>query len=306
MASTCPNCGKNLRWYEVKAECSNCGVSIPNFNWEARLEEDNERAEKKFQSFYRTLNLFSYSIWGTKLRIVRIIFSFLPAIGFILPWAVVKSDAGNIGLDMLGVFTGGKSLVDVLSSLFSNTDLFFANMAFEGYGGVLTFTMLSVLFMLLSALFIVIAFFLILFTFKKPKTKAMLVFDILSIVCAVLSGVLFTVGMGSASGQTGINFGDIPIYNVSGSISWGIFVAIALLVVAAVFNALVAKAPAKSDETLEEERLARKAEKDAKAKEEEIRKEKARLEAEKAAAEEQERMVAQARAKLEAGKKKKD
>ena len=78
MASVCPNCGKKLHFYNVKADCSQCGVSIPNFNWEKRLEEDNANAEKKFQSFYRFGNRFAYSIWGTKLRIVRIILSFLP------------------------------------------------------------------------------------------------------------------------------------------------------------------------------------------------------------------------------------
>ena len=51
MASTCPNCGKKLKFYNIKAECSQCGVSIPNFNWEARLEEDNIKAEKKVQTF---------------------------------------------------------------------------------------------------------------------------------------------------------------------------------------------------------------------------------------------------------------
>ena len=66
MASSCPNCGKKLHWYDVKAECSNCGVSIPNFNWEERLEADNELAERKFASFYRGLNRIAYSIWNCK------------------------------------------------------------------------------------------------------------------------------------------------------------------------------------------------------------------------------------------------
>ena len=264
MASTCPNCGKKLRWYEVKAECKKCGVSIPNFNWEARLEEDNEKAERKFQSFYRTLNMFAYSVWGTKLRVVRIILSFLPAVGFLRPWASIQSDAQSIGFDMLGIFTGGKSLVDVLSGFFANTDLFFANMAYENYSGLLTFSMLSILFMLLSALFIVIAFFLILFTNKHPKSMAMVVFDALSIISAVVSAVMFTVGIAKAPSQVGINFGTIPVYNASGSVQWGFFVALILLCAALVVNLLVARAPAKSHETLEEERLARKAEKEEK------------------------------------------
>ena len=90
MASTCPNCGKKLHLWDVKAECSGCGVSIPNYNWEARLEEDNIKAEKQFAVFNRSLNRIAYSIYGTKLRIARLILTFLPAIGFILPWATLK------------------------------------------------------------------------------------------------------------------------------------------------------------------------------------------------------------------------
>ena len=305
MASTCPSCGRKLKWYNIKAECPSCGVSIPNYNWEERLEEDNKIAEEKFRAFYKTMNIFSYSIWGTKLRRLRIILSFLPAIGFILPWGYLKSDAQSIGLDMFGLFTEGKSLLDVISCFFSNEELFFTNMAYEGYSGILSFSMLSILFMLLSLVFIVVAFFLILFTYKHPKTKAMVVFDILSIACAAVSGVLFIIGLQKASSQMAVNFGNISLYNVSGGISWGIFVAIALLIIALISNILVAKAPAKSDETLEEERLARKAEREEKERLEEIKKEKAREEAEKAAAEEQERIVAEAKAKLEAKKNKK-
>ncbi|MFQ8958091.1 MAG: hypothetical protein ACLR6O_04310 [Eubacterium sp.] len=104
MASTCPNCGKKLKFYNIKAECSQCGVSIPNFNWEARLGEDNIKAEEKFQTFYGNLNRIAYSLWGTKLRIVRIILSFIPAVGFILPWASLKSDASSVNFDIIGVF----------------------------------------------------------------------------------------------------------------------------------------------------------------------------------------------------------
>lgn len=304
MASTCPNCGKKLHFYNVKAECSNCGVSIPNFNWEARLEEDNEIAEKKFKSFYRALNRIAYSIWGTKLRIVRIILSFLPAVGFILPWATLKSDTYSVGVDMFGM-TSDKSLIDIFASFFGNANLYFTNMGYEGYSGGLTYIMMSVLFMLLSAVFIVIAFFLILILAKKPKTKAMVVFDALSIACAVTSAIMFTIGVNNA--DYGFNFGDIPIYNPSGSVAWGFYVALLLLVVAFVANFLVERSDAKSDETLEEERLARVAIKEEKERKAEIEKEKAREEARKKAEEEQAEKLAAAKAKQaerEAKKKK--
>lgn len=297
MASVCPNCGKKLHVYNVKAECSQCGVSIPNFNWEKRLEEDNANAEKKFQSFYRFGNRFAYSIWGTKLRIVRIILSFLPAVGFLLPWATLKSDAGSVGLDLFGM-TCDTSLIDLFKDFFANSGVYFANMGYENYAGTLFYTMLALVFMLLSAIFIVVAFFMILFKTKKPNTKAMVVMDVLSVSSAIVSSVLVTLGVNAASAETAVNFGTVPLYNISGGVAWGFYVALALLIAATVINILVAKAPAKTDEQLEEERLQRKAIKDEKEAQKERERELARIENEKRAAAEQAEKVKLAKEKL--------
>lgn len=306
MASSCPNCGKKLHWYDVKAECSNCGISIPNFNWEERLEADNELAERKFASFYRGLNRLAYSIWGTKLRIARIVLSVLPAIGFILPWATLKSDAESVGLDLFGM-TCSKSLIDLFGDFFGNTNLYITNMGYEGFSGTLSFTMYAVLCMVLSLLLAVIAFFLILILAKRSKTKAITVFECLSVASAVASAVCFTLGVKGAPAQLGINFGSFPVYNATGGVAWGFYVALALLLVAVGINAAVAKAPAKSDDVLEAERLERKAIKEKKEQEEALRKEIEREEAEKREKEEQARIVEEAKAKLaerEAKKKK--
>ena len=297
MASVCPNCGKKLHFYNVKAECSQCGVSIPNFNWEKRLEEDNANAEKKFQSFYRFGNRFAYSIWGTKLRIVRIILSFLPAVGFLLPWATLKSDAGSVGLDLFGM-TCDTSLIDLFKDFFANSGVYFANMGYENYAGTLFYTMLALVFMLLSAIFIIVAFFMILFKTKKPNTKAMAVADVLSVSSAIVSSVLVTLGVNAASAETAVNFGTVPLYNISGGVAWGFYVALALLVSATVINILVAKAPAKTDEQLEEERLQRKAIKDEKEAQKERERELARIENEKRAAAEQAEKVKLAKEKM--------
>ena len=304
MASSCPNCGKKLHWYDVKAECSNCGISIPNFNWEERLEADNELAERKFASFYRGLNRLAYSIWGTKLRIARIVLSVLPVIGFILPWATLKSDAESVGLDLFGM-TCSKSLIDLFGDFFGNTNLYITNMGYEGFSGTLSFTMYAVLCMVLSLLFAVIAFFLILILAKHSKTKASTVFECLSVASAVASAVCFTLGVKGAPAELGINFGSFPVYNATGGVAWGFYVALALLLVAVGINAAVAKAPAKSDDVLEAERLERKAIKEKKEQEEALRKEIEREEAEKREKEEQARIVEEAKAKLAAREAKK-
>lgn len=304
MASSCPNCGKKLHWYDVKAECSNCGISIPNFNWEERLEADNELAERKFASFYRGLNRLAYSIWGTKLRIARIVLSVIPVIGFILPWATLKSDAESVGLDLFGM-TCSKSLIDLFGDFFGNTNLYITNMGYEGFSGTLSFTMYAVLCMVLSLLFVIIAFFLILILAKHSKTKAITVFECLSVASAVASAVCFTLGVKGAPAELGINFGSFPVYNATGGVAWGFYVALALLLVAVGINAAVAKAPAKSDDVLEAERLERKAVKEKKEQEEALRKEIEREEAEKREKEEQARIVEEAKAKLAAREAKK-
>lgn len=304
MASSCPNCGKKLHWYDVKAECSNCGISIPNFNWEERLEADNELAERKFASFYRGLNRLAYSIWGTKLRIARIVLSVLPVIGFILPWATLKSDSESVGLDLFGM-TCSKSLIDLFGDFFGNTNLYITNMGYEGFSGTLSFTMYAVLCMVLSLLFAVIAFFLILILAKHSKTKVITVFECLSVASAVASAVCFTLGVKGAPAELGINFGSFPVYNATGGVAWGFYVALALLLVAVGINAAVAKAPAKSDDVLEAERLERKAIKEKKEQEEALRKEIEREEAEKREKEEQARIVEEAKAKLAAREAKK-
>ena len=304
MASSCPNCGKKLHWYDVKAECSNCGVSIPNFNWEERLEADNELAERKFASFYRGLNRIAYSIWGTKLRIARIVLSVLPAIGFILPWATIKSDAESVGLDLFGM-TCNKSLIDLLKDFFGNMSLYTTNMGYENFSGTLSFTMYSALLMALSLLLAVIAFFLIFILAKHFKTKTLTVFECLSVLSAIGSAVCFTLGIKAAPSELGINFGSFPVYNATGNVAWGFYVALVLLLVAVGINAAVSKAPSKTDEELESERLARKAAKEQKEYEEALKKEVEREEAEKKEKEEQARIVAEAKAKLAKSENKK-
>lgn len=299
MASTCPNCGKKLHIWDVKAECSACGVSIPNYNWQARLEEDNIKAEKQFTVFNRTINRISYSIFGTKLRIARLVLTFLPAIGFILPWAVLKSEGESFDLSIIS-FVSNKSLIDFFSSLFSNINLYITNMGFEGYGGALTLGVVGYILFALSALFIVIAFLLNIIMCKHPKTVSTVVFDFLSIAASVASVVCFVMSGTIAQQEVAYNFGEFAVINATASVSWGYFIALALLLVATGINIAVAKAPAKSDETLEEERLARKAAKEEKERQKEIEREKSRVAAEKAAAEEEARKVEEAKAKLAA------
>ena len=299
MASNCPKCGGRLRIYHIKAECPHCKANIPNYNWEARLEEDSAIAEAKFASLYRKLNLLKYSVFGTKLRIARLIMSFVPAIGFILPWAYVASEKDTLNFDLLGLFTDG-----------TNTLKFFG-VLFGDIGGILSalegpvlYIILGFLFMLLSIVVIVVAFFMPLVKFTKPKTNAGWITDAISIIFAVTAVAMFMSAAAPASESAGFNIGTLEFAaGTSVDATWGVFVYVALLVVAMVGNLLVSRADVTSEEELEIERLAKVRIKQEKEEAERIRKQEAWIEAEKKKEQEHAEKVRKAREALENDKK---
>lgn len=298
MANKCPKCSGKLKIYHIKAECPHCGTNIPNYNWEARLEEDSAVAEAKFASLYRKLNLLKYSVFGTKLRILRLLMSFIPAVGFILPWAYVTSEKDSLYFDLLGIFTDG-----------TNTIKFFG-VLFKDIGGILSalegpvlYIILGLLFMLLSIVVIVVAFFVPIVKFTKPKTNAAWITDALSIILAVVAAGMFIAAGAPAYEAGGFNIGTLEFsQGASADVMWGLFVYIALLVVAMVGNLLVSKSDIKSEEDLEIERLARVRIKEEKEEAERIRKQEAWIEAEKKKEEEHAEKVRKAREALENNK----
>ena len=295
--ANCPNCGVKIPFWNVKAECSKCGVSIPNYNWMERLEEDNINAERAFGAFYKTLNRVKYSLFGTKLRIARLVLTFIQVVAFILPWAAVKSDGAGFDLALISL-SGNKGIIDVLMQIMNNSSLVFGNMGFEAYSGPVTFIFIGTVLYLLSLIFIVIAFFMAIIKCAKPKTKSSVIYEALAIAVSIASLVMFSISASLGGDFTAFSFGSIAAINVSGGFAWGYIVAAILFLVALGINIAVAVAPAKSDEELEAERKAKADAKEQQAKEDAERKAKAREEAAKAAEEEQKKVVEEARRKV--------
>lgn len=294
--ANCPNCGAKIPFWNIKAECSKCGVSIPNYNWMERLEEDNKNAERAFGTFYKTMNRVKYSLFGTKLRIVRLVLTFIQIVAFILPWATINSDGAGFDLALISL-SGNKGVIDIITQLTSNSSLIFANMGFEAYSGPVTFILIGTVLYLLSLVFIVVAFFMAIIKCAKPKTKSSVIFEVIAIAASFSALAVFTNPLLNGNFPA-FSFGSLAAINISGGISWGYFVAIVLFLIALGINVVVAIAPAKSDEELEAERQAKADAKEQKAKEDAERKEKARQEAAKAAEEEQKRVVEEAKRKL--------
>ena len=294
MASKCPACGGKLKLYHIKAECPYCKANIPNYNWEARLEEDSAVAEAKFASLYRKLNLLKYSVFGTKLRIARLIMSLIPAIGFILPWAYVESTKDTLNFDLLGLFTDGTNTIKFFGILFKDIGGILSNLE-----GAVLYIILGFLLMLLSVVVIVAAFFMPIIRFTKPKTNAAWITDFLSIILAVAAAAMFIMAGEPAASAEYFNIGALEfVGGASADAAWGLFVYVALLVVAMVGNLLVSRAEVTSEEDLEIERLARVRIKQEKEEAERIRKQEAWLEAEKKKEEEHAEKVRKAREAL--------
>ena len=151
--------------------------------------------------------------------------------------------------------------------------------------------------MLLSIVILVIAFFLIFITFKKPKTKAMCVFDILGLIFMGV-GIFFFASVNGKIGAEPFSIAELTFENAAASVQWGIFVFLALGLVAFLGNCLVAKADIKSEEALEEERLEKVRIKEEKEEAARIKKEQERLEAERLAEIEREEKVRKAKEAL--------
>lgn len=296
MASKCPNCGRVLKWYNIKAECPDCGVSIPNFNWEARLEEDNLKAEEKFGKFYKTLNLLKYSVFGTKLRVVRLVLSILPAVGFILPWACIESSDSSLYLDLLGLFTDGTKMLDFFGIFFKNIGGIFSSMSADHFSGRLTYFIFGFIMMLLSVVTIVLGFFMIFIKFKKPKTKAVWITDVVSLVFAFVGAILFV--SSTSIEMNSFSIGELNFVNATSGALWGVLVYMALLFVAFLGNLLVSKSPVKSEDELENERLEKVRLKEEKEEADRIKKEAEKLEAKKKAEAEQAEKVRKAKEAL--------
>ena len=140
---------------------------------------------------------------------------------------------------------------------------------------------------------------------KKPKTRSTITFDVIAVVTAIVSVALFAYSGTAGARCDAFTLGSLTAINVSGGVSLGIISMVVLFGAALVINIAVAVAPAKSDEQLEEERLAKVAAKEEKERQDELKREEARLKAQKEAEEEQKQIIAEAKRKV-AEKKAKD
>ena len=228
--AVCPKCGKHLNIWHVKAECPYCKVNIPNYNWEERLNEDAANAAAAWTKFRKFTGNFKSALFGSKLRILRFIFTFVPLVLLILPLANYSINLPFVYADSVNM-----TLVDfTLNTLLSLNWGSLASLVKSSFVGAST----GMLFTSIILIYLAIVFGVLNFVFvlaKAPKLKAgsNITLCVLSTLCFACAGILFTVSV-SLSESTSIAF-------ISGSVQYGILVGVGIFALNTVLNGIINK-----------------------------------------------------------------
>lgn len=227
----CPNCNRKLHFWNIKAECPDCGVSIPNYEWEKRLEEDAYKREEAFFKMNTFFKRVSFATIGTPVRIARLALSFLPILGYIVPLAnlsIEQSGADALNLknaSVLTLFTNKSVDLGAAMSLISNAD--------SKQAGIFTLASLGVL--ALSLLIGVIAFFLVPLANKKPRTPVHAILHCLSIVSYSLTPFMLSKFCAA--------FAACGLGTATSSVGFGLYIGIALFALAFIADIIVCATP---------------------------------------------------------------
>lgn len=226
----CPKCYGILNFWNFKAECPHCGVNIPNYNWEGRLEEDAENAVVAWKKFNRFTGNLKSALFGSKIRIIRFVCTFLPLIALVLPLAQY-----TMNLPFVDSSQQSMTLLDfTLNSLLSlNWGSLIKLISSDFIGTPVMFIMVSVLALYLAVVFGVLNFLFVLLRAPKLKAAGNVILCIGSDFCFILAGILFTVAM-SMLGKTTVVF-------MQGTVQFGLFVGIALFTLNVVLNIIINK-----------------------------------------------------------------
>lgn len=228
--AACPKCGTHLNIWHIKAECPHCGVNIPNYDWEGRLNEDAENAKIAWAKFNKFTGNFKSALFGNKLRILRFIFTFVPLVALILPLA-------NYSINLPFVFADSvnMTLVDfTLNTLLNLNWVSLISLVSSGIVGASTgMLFIAILLLYLAVVFGVLNFIFVLLRAPKLKAGFNITMCVLSTLCFAFAAILFTLCVSQVSGTT--------ISYITGSVQYGIFVGIALFTLNVVLNTIINK-----------------------------------------------------------------
>ena len=226
----CPNCYHILNFWNIKAECPNCGVNIPNYNWEEHLDEDARNAEIAWVKFRKFTGNFKSALFGSKLRIVRFICTFLPLVALVLPLANY-----SLTLPFINISDANFTLLDfTLNTLLSlNWGSLFPLVSGNNLGTPILLLLLAVLLLYLAVVFGVLNFLFVLLKAPSLKAGVNMTLCIGSLLCFAIAGILFTVSVSQISSTSAVF--------IDGSVQYGLFVGIALFGLNVALNTITNK-----------------------------------------------------------------
>ena len=230
MASKCPSCGHSLKIWDVKAECPKCGANIPNHQWEKRLSDDADFAENAFAKMHYKTSNFKSAVFGSKLRIARLVLTFAPLIALVLPLYNFTLNlpfrSGNESISFLSFVLDYLLKVDIGSVI--------TLMGGEVLGKAATMVVVACVLLLLAVVFGVLNFFVILFSGFKLKYMFNIILNVLATICWAVASVFF---MQFTSACNELGGGIIT----ECSLGFGFIVGTVLFIVNVVMNVIVGK-----------------------------------------------------------------
>lgn len=230
MSAKCPHCGKTLRWYDVKAECKYCGVNIPNYNWEERLEDDSEKAEYAFARLHYKLANFKSATVGNPFRIVRLVFTLLPLVALVVPLVKIKLSFPfydkSSSVSFLTLILDYVTKLDFMGG--------FRLMGAQTLGKPATFLMLAVLAAFLAVAAGVLNFFVVLIAAINLRAGFNVCLNVIATLGWCASGILLMQFTAAAAENTVNVFEGSVVW-------WGYAIGIALFAANIVINAITYK-----------------------------------------------------------------
>lgn len=230
MAAKCPECGRTLKAWNIKAECPYCGTNIPNYKWEERLEEDSDTAENAFAKFHYKLANFKSAVVGSKLRIVRLVLTFAPLIALVLPLFKFTMN--------LPFYTGEKtvSFLSLILDYLLKYDIgsVIKLMGGEVLGNAVLMVVIACVLLLLSVVCGVLNFFVLLISGIKMRYMFNVILNAISAVCFGTASVFFVLFTNSCN-----TLGGGIITNCS--LGFGFIVGVVLFLVNFAMNIVVGK-----------------------------------------------------------------
>ncbi|MBQ9506043.1 MAG: hypothetical protein IJR51_02700 [Clostridia bacterium] len=113
----CPKCGGEIPFYDLKPNCSHCGVNILYYTQEEDLTRDAKRTELEGAAARMVIARVKAQFIGSKLVILRLAFSILAVAALLVPFAGVKYNAPllhqELSLGIIGLiqsFTNGLAM----------------------------------------------------------------------------------------------------------------------------------------------------------------------------------------------------